>query len=305
MKKQSGQCARAAVLICLAAAAAAATAPPAAARDDPAQPPARLWESPRLDSSLGKTHSEPASEEPVPPAAIALMVAALLAAGVAVRPARSRAPVARSEPRWWETPPGPSRARAGVVAPPPPPPVPATPTVQGRPSAAPAPAPLTLVAAVAACVTAPALILLGAPSWARFPAVLLLLSLAPGVAILRLAQGRQARLDTGLVVCLSLASVVIGAQGAMLVGAWHPGLLTCLLAAGCLACIAAPRLYGVASRRAPAAPARDDRRPGPVLVGAPSMPEDDRHAGEPASLWRGTQSAASPRVRFNGPTART
>jgi hypothetical protein len=178
-----------------------------------------------------------------------------------------------------------------------------TPTVHARPPEAPARAPLALGAAVAACVAAPVLILLGAPSWARFPAVLLLLSLAPGTAVLRLAQDRQARLETGLVVCLSLALVVVGVQGAMLVGAWHPRLLTCLLAAVCLACLAAPWLHGVGSRRASA---HED--PGPVnppLVGATPTLEGDRDDGESAPLWRVAERALPPPVRVNGRTART
>ena len=87
MRKLSPACA---VLICLTAA--AATAP--AARAAQAQLPAQLWEQPRPDPSLGKPHTEPATDEPVPPAAVALVVAALLALGSAVRLAPSRAPAA-------------------------------------------------------------------------------------------------------------------------------------------------------------------------------------------------------------------
>jgi hypothetical protein len=139
---------------------------------------------------------------------------------------------------WWEAPPGAVRSPGARPAPPPPRPP--------GPAAAPTPVsprrtrrPPVLTVAAAACVAAPPLILVGAPVWARFPAVLLVLALAPGAALLRLLDRRM---ELGLAMGISLAVSAAIAQGMVWAGAWHPKLFVCLLAGVCLACMAGARL---------------------------------------------------------------
>jgi transposase-like protein len=96
-----------------------------------------------------------------------------------------------------------------------------------------------LAVAATACVAAVPLVALDAPAWARFPAVLLVLALAPGTALLLLLGQR---IEVGLAVGVSLAVSVAIAQGMLWAGAWHPKLFACLLAGVCLACMAAARL---------------------------------------------------------------
>jgi hypothetical protein len=121
---------------------------------------------------------------------------------------------------------------------------------------------LALELAAAACVAAPLLVLVGAPPWARFPAVLLMLSLAPGTALLHLLQPPGRRIEAGLAVGISLAVTVVIAQCMLWAGAWHPELLVHLLAGSCLACMAGPWLGVRALRRIrPAVEAGDDPPP--------------------------------------------
>ncbi|WP_196807440.1 hypothetical protein [Candidatus Solirubrobacter pratensis] len=167
--------------------------------------------------------------------ATVLIVALLAVAAAAARvfvgtlAARSRGP------RWSDAPP----TRDGARPPPPPPP--------RSPAAAPARiveaqlprgrSDLVLKVAAAACVTAPLLVLVDAPAWARFPAVLLLLALAPGAALLRVLGRPGRRIEIGAAVGISLAVAVVIAQCMLWIGLWHPDLLVCLLAATCLAAL--------------------------------------------------------------------
>jgi hypothetical protein len=179
-------------------------------------------------------------------ATLVLIVVALLAAGTSVALARIRARPPRSRPpRWWDAPPSAVQSGAQRPAPPPPPP-PAPPGARvaerGFPvrlsSMRPPPA---VELAAAACVAGPLLIVVGAPGWARFPVVVLVLALAPGTALLRLLQPPGRRIDTALAVCLSLGVTVVIAQCMLWAGVWHPELFTCLLALSSLAGMAGPR----------------------------------------------------------------
>jgi glycosyltransferase involved in cell wall biosynthesis len=87
------------------------------------------------------------------------------------------------------------------------------------------------VAAAVACVAAPLLVAMGAPGALRLPAVLALLCLAPGAALLR-ALG--ARIEAGLVLGLSLAADAVASQVMLWLGAWSPEGAIYALAAVCV-----------------------------------------------------------------------
>jgi hypothetical protein len=170
---------------------------------------------------------------------------ALLAESAVTR-ARIRARAGASrEPRWWDAPRGPLPSVAPRSAPPAPPtPGPvaaqtAEPEMPARWSGIRSALALTLAAG--ACVVAPPLVLVDAPPWARLPAVLLLLSLAPGVALLRLLQPRDERIELGLAVVVSLAVTALAGQCMLWAGAWLPKLLVYVLAGVCLASMASAR----------------------------------------------------------------
>jgi GT2 family glycosyltransferase len=99
----------------------------------------------------------------------------------------------------------------------------------GRRIASPVSTPLIATAAVA-CVVAPLVVLLGLPSVLRLPAVLALLCLAPGTALVTSLRGRA---ELGLVVGASLASGAVLAQTMLWLGVWWPTAYICLLAAAC------------------------------------------------------------------------
>jgi hypothetical protein len=105
------------------------------------------------------------------------------------------------------------------------------------------------LAAAAACVVAPATIAANAPSPLRLAAVLALLCLAPGAALLSVLQPEGARVELGLVVGVSLGVVTVGAQSMLWVGLWEPHAFAYALAGVCLLCFAAtlPQL-GIAGR---------------------------------------------------------
>jgi hypothetical protein len=157
-------------------------------------------------------------------------------------------PVAgREAPRWWEAPAAAERREGTPPS-----------SGDGRRATARSATTQPLIAdlAAASCVVAPLLVALDGPVWARFAAVLAFLSLAPGAAILHRLQAPGARLETGFVVCVSLAVTVVGAQCMLWLGAWHPRALTYLLAVGCLVALTAPRSPSAFGRGAETAPAR-------------------------------------------------
>jgi GT2 family glycosyltransferase len=89
----------------------------------------------------------------------------------------------------------------------------------------------TLVATAAtACVLAPLLVALGVPPALRLPAVLAMLCLAPGTALLATLRGT---LEPGLVVAASLAGTAVVAQAMLWLGAWWPEPVLYVLAAAC------------------------------------------------------------------------
>lgn len=98
-----------------------------------------------------------------------------------------------------------------------------------------------LAIAAAACVVAPVLVAVDAPTGPRVVAVLALFLLAPGAAVLGRRSG-----ELGLVVALSLAIEAIGAQVVLWLG-WHPEPATYALAVVCLAVLATRLLTGRAS----------------------------------------------------------
>jgi GT2 family glycosyltransferase len=87
-----------------------------------------------------------------------------------------------------------------------------------------------VVAAAAACVAAPLLVAVGAPAAMRLPAVLALMCLAPGAALLA-ALG--ARIEAGLAIGLSLAATAVAMQSMLWLGAWSPETALYVLAAVC------------------------------------------------------------------------
>jgi GT2 family glycosyltransferase len=93
----------------------------------------------------------------------------------------------------------------------------------------PATSPLLLAAAIA-CVLAPLLVAIGAPAGVRLPAVLALMCLAPGAALLA-ALG--ARIEAGLVLGLSLATAAVASQAMLWLGMWSPEGALYALAAAC------------------------------------------------------------------------
>jgi hypothetical protein len=99
---------------------------------------------------------------------------------------------------------------------------------------------LLLAAALVSCAAAALLVAVAAPGPARLVAVLALLCLAPGAAVLP----RRAA-EPGLVVGLGLAVAVVGGQ-AML---WLGGALAPALATYVLAGLAAPVLVARLARR--------------------------------------------------------
>ena len=84
--------------------------------------------------------------------------------------------------------------------------------------------------AASACVQAPLLVALGLPRRCAFPAVLAMLCLAPGTALLP-ARGR---VELGLVLGASLAASAFVAQSMLWLGVWWPRALLYRLAAVCL-----------------------------------------------------------------------
>ena len=85
--------------------------------------------------------------------------------------------------------------------------------------------------ALAACVVAPLLVALGLPAALRFPAVLALLCLGPGTALLTAVRGR---LELGLVLGVSLAISALVAQSMLWFDTWRPNEILYGLAGACL-----------------------------------------------------------------------
>jgi GT2 family glycosyltransferase len=85
--------------------------------------------------------------------------------------------------------------------------------------------------AVVACVVAPLVVALGLPLALRLPAVLALLCIAPGTALVTSLRGRA---EAGLVVGASLAGTALLAQSMLWLGAWWPKAFLYALAVGCL-----------------------------------------------------------------------
>jgi GT2 family glycosyltransferase len=90
-------------------------------------------------------------------------------------------------------------------------------------------------AATAACVAAPLAVALGLPATFRLAAVLALLCLAPGAAVL---ARLRARLELGLVVGVSLASAALIGQSMLWLGAWSPNVFLYGVAVACLLTLA-------------------------------------------------------------------
>lgn len=88
-----------------------------------------------------------------------------------------------------------------------------------------------VVTAALACVAAPLLVVLGVPAIVRLPAVLAVMCLAPGTALLA-AMRRRAEL--GLVLGASLAVTVVVAECMIWLHAWWPTVWLFVLAIACL-----------------------------------------------------------------------
>jgi GT2 family glycosyltransferase len=89
---------------------------------------------------------------------------------------------------------------------------------------------LVLTAALA-CVAAPLLVVLGAPAIVRLPAVLAVMCLAPGTALLAATRRRA---ELGLVLAASLAFTVVVAECMIWLHAWWPTVWLFVLAIACL-----------------------------------------------------------------------
>jgi GT2 family glycosyltransferase len=85
--------------------------------------------------------------------------------------------------------------------------------------------------AAAACVAAPLFVAVGFPATVRLPAVLALMCLAPGTALLAVLRGR---FELGLVLGVSLAGSAMLAASMLWLGAWWPKAFLYGLAAACL-----------------------------------------------------------------------
>ena len=108
-----------------------------------------------------------------------------------------------------------------------------------------------LMATVAAlCVLAPALVALGAPSAVRFPAVLALLCLAPGTALVTALGRRGASAEPGLLLGASLGAAAVVAQTMLWLGTWWPKAFLYLLAATSLVPLLARHRELAPARRA-------------------------------------------------------
>ncbi len=104
-----------------------------------------------------------------------------------------------------------------------------------------------LVVATAACVVAPVLVAAGVESFVTLIAVVLLLGVAPGAAVLPLLAPRGRALELGLVVGLSLAVSTLVAQAMLILGLWRPEAATYVVAALCLPALVA-HLRGASNR---------------------------------------------------------
>jgi GT2 family glycosyltransferase len=97
------------------------------------------------------------------------------------------------------------------------------------------PAERALMAIVAAlCLLVPGLVAFGAPSAVRFPAILALLCLAPGTALMIALGRRGASAEPGLLLGASLGAAAVLAQTMLWLGAWWPKAFLYLLAVTCL-----------------------------------------------------------------------
>jgi GT2 family glycosyltransferase len=121
--------------------------------------------------------------------------------------------------------------------------------VTSFPRAGPGPAPLRAprpravsrvltAAATLACVAAPIAVALGLPAAVRLPAVLAMLCLAPGTALVKALRGG---VEPGLVLGASLGVSALIAQSMLWLGTWWPEVFLYLLAAACLTVLATHR----------------------------------------------------------------
>jgi GT2 family glycosyltransferase len=88
--------------------------------------------------------------------------------------------------------------------------------------------------AVAACLIAPLLVAAGVPSQLRLAAVLALLCLAPGTALVSALAERGTPIEPGLAIGASLATSAVLAQSMLWLGTWWPKAWLYALAAACL-----------------------------------------------------------------------
>jgi GT2 family glycosyltransferase len=110
-----------------------------------------------------------------------------------------------------------------------------------------------VAAAVASCVAAPLLVAFGLPATLRFCAVLALLCLGPGAAVLAAVRGR---LELGLVLALSLAISGLAAQSMLWFDVWRPSEFLYGLALACICPLVLELGRLLRARRAAAAPRR-------------------------------------------------
>jgi GT2 family glycosyltransferase len=102
----------------------------------------------------------------------------------------------------------------------------------------------------ALCVLVPVIVAVGGPSALRFPAVLALLCLAPGTALLTALGRRGPSAEPGLLIGASLGAAAVLAQTMLWLGAWWPKAFLYLLAGTCLIPLLARHRELVPARRA-------------------------------------------------------
>jgi O-antigen/teichoic acid export membrane protein len=129
-----------------------------------------------------------------------------------------------------------------------------------RVSAAPArarsrPALGVVIVAIAACVAAPVVALAGLHGPVAVVLVLLFFLLGPGTALVGWLRPDEVSAGLGLIVGTSLATATVGAQAMLSTGLWMPNAALCTVAVVCFVPLAGQLRFGLAQRRATAAPA--------------------------------------------------
>jgi GT2 family glycosyltransferase len=135
------------------------------------------------------------------------------------------------------------------------------------------------------CLLVPGMVAVGAPSAVRFPAVLALLCLAPGTALMIALGRRGPSAEPGLLLGASLGAAAVLAQTMLWLGAWWPKAFLYLLAATCLIPLLARRRELLPASRPRRA--RDPRAPWVTEVELAGSLRDLRPPRDPVGARNG------------------